>query len=88
MRYQHEQAYFLSKGKPTPTAAPPPDVINWTYTGNKLHPAQKPVGIFRPLIEAFTRPGDTVLDPFCGSGSTLAAERGLTVLVKSAVPGA
>jgi adenine-specific DNA-methyltransferase len=77
MRYQHEQAYLLSKGNPVPPASPPPDVINWTYTGNRLHPTQKPVGIFRPLIEAFTRPGDTVLDPFCGSGSTLAAAKDL-----------
>jgi DNA methylase len=60
-----------------PASPPPPDVINWTYTGNRLHPTQKPVGIFKPLIEAFTRPGDTVLDPFCGSGSTLAAAKDL-----------
>jgi adenine-specific DNA-methyltransferase len=52
-------------------------VIDWTYTGNKLHPTQKPVGIMRPLIEAFTRPGDTILDPFCGSGSILVAARDL-----------
>lgn len=43
------------------------------YTGNRLHPTQKPVGVLRPLIEAFSQPGDVVLDPFCGSGSTLAA---------------
>jgi adenine-specific DNA-methyltransferase len=26
-----------------------------------------------PLIESFSNPGDVVLDPFCGSGSTLVA---------------
>ena len=77
MSYQHEQAYLLAKGNPPPPHNPPPDVIGWTYTGNKLHPTQKPVGIFVPLIEAFTKPGDTVLDPFCGSGSTLVAAQGL-----------
>jgi site-specific DNA-methyltransferase (adenine-specific) len=30
-----------------------------------------------PLIECFTKPGDLVLDPFCGSGSTLAAAQHL-----------
>ncbi|MCU1336662.1 MAG: methylase protein [Bryobacterales bacterium] len=77
MSYQHEQAYLLAKGNPAPPSNPPPDVIAWTYTGNKLHPTQKPVGIFVPLIEAFTKPGDTVLDPFCGSGSALVAAQDL-----------
>jgi site-specific DNA-methyltransferase (adenine-specific) len=76
-QYRHEQAYLLAKGWPPRPARPPPDVIDWTYTGNKLHPTQKPLGILRPLIEAFSRPGDTVLDPFCGSGSTLVAAREL-----------
>jgi site-specific DNA-methyltransferase (adenine-specific) len=77
MSYQHEQAYLLAKGNPALPSNPPADVIPWTYTGNKLHPTQKPVGIFIPLIEAFTKPGDTVLDPFCGSGSALVAAQGL-----------
>jgi len=77
MSYQHEQAYLLAKGNPQAPLNPPPDVISWTYTGNRLHPTQKPVGIFTPLIESFTKPGDTVLDPFSGSGSTLVAARDL-----------
>jgi DNA modification methylase len=77
MKYQHEQAYLLVKGYGALPQNPPPDVIPWTYTGNKLHPTQKPVGIFRPLIEAFTKPGDIVLDPFAGSGSTLVAAQEL-----------
>jgi adenine-specific DNA-methyltransferase len=75
--YRHEQAYLLTKGNAAPPRHPPPDVIPWSYTGNRLHPTQKPVGIFNPIIEAFTKPGDTVLDPFCGSGSTLVAARDL-----------
>jgi DNA modification methylase len=74
---RHEQAYLLTKGRASPPRHPPPDVIPWSYTGNRLHPTQKPVAIFNPIIEAFTRPGDTVLDPFCGSGSTLVAARDL-----------
>jgi site-specific DNA-methyltransferase (adenine-specific) len=64
LRYQHEQAYLLAKGDVTPPAAPMPDVLDWVYTGNRLHPTQKPVQILRPLIDAFCRPGGTVLDPF------------------------
>jgi len=48
-------------------------VIDWTYTANRLHPTQKPLGILKPLITAFTEPGQLVLDPFAGSGSTLVA---------------
>jgi site-specific DNA-methyltransferase (adenine-specific) len=35
------------------------------------------VEALRPLVEAFTKPGDLVLDPFSGSGSTLAAAQQL-----------
>ncbi len=73
LRYQHEQAYLLAKGSPTLPAQPIPDVLDFPYTGNRLHPTQKPVEALTPLIEAFTKPGDLVLDPFSGSGSTLAA---------------
>jgi adenine-specific DNA-methyltransferase len=76
-QYRHEQAYLLAKRWPAKPAQPPPDVIDWTYTGNRLHPTQKPLGILKPLIDAFSGPGDTVLDPFCGSGSTLVAAREL-----------
>ena len=48
-------------------------MIDWRYTGNRLHPTQKPVGSLQPLIESFCPQGGVVLDPFCGSGSTLAA---------------
>jgi hypothetical protein len=37
---------------------------------------QKPVALLERIISASSRPGDVVLDPFCGSGTTLvAAER-------------
>jgi site-specific DNA-methyltransferase (adenine-specific) len=49
------------------------DVIGWTYSGNRLHPTQKPLSVLTPLIETFSKPGDVVLDCFAGSGSTLAA---------------
>ncbi len=37
--------------------------------GKKTHPTEKPVELNQILIENSTKPGDTVLDPFMGSGS-------------------
>ena len=39
----------------------------------KIHPTQKPVSLLAELIRIFTDEGDTVIDPCCGSGSTLRA---------------
>lgn len=39
----------------------------------KIHPAQKPIGVLKQLIEIFTDEGDVVIDPCAGSGSTLRA---------------
>ena len=76
LQYRHEGAYLLVKGHPGYPASPLPDVMDWTYTGNKLHPTQKSIYILKPLIEAFSGPADLVLDPFAGSGSTcVAAQR-------------
>ena len=76
LQYRHEGAYLLVKGHPDYPAKPLPDVMDWTYTGNKLHPTQKSIHILKPLIEAFSEPTQLVLDPFAGSGSTcVAAQR-------------
>ncbi|MGI9306300.1 MAG: DNA-methyltransferase, partial [Gammaproteobacteria bacterium] len=40
--------------------------------GEKLHSTQKPEALLRRLILATTKRGDTVLDPFLGSGTTAA----------------
>ena len=50
-------------------------MLPWQYTHNELHPNQKPVVGIVPLIEAFSRPGDIVLDPFAGSGTIGVAAR-------------
>ncbi len=68
--YCHEGAYVLAKGRPVPPLKPLPDVLPFPYTGNTLHPTQKPVEALQPLIESFSAPGAIVLDPFAGSGST------------------
>lgn len=39
----------------------------------KIHPTQKPIPLLKKLIEIFTDPGDVVIDPVAGSGTTLKA---------------
>lgn len=41
------------------------------------HPTQKPVRLYKTFIELFTDPGDVILDPFMGSGTTLRAAKDL-----------
>lgn len=77
VRYQHEAAHLLAKGYPSRPAEPISDVIGWRYTGNKLHPTQKPLEVMQHLVASFSRPGDLVLDPFAGSGSSLMAAKAL-----------
>lgn len=43
----------------------------------RLHPTQKPVALMGDLVRVHTNPGDIVLDPFMGSGSTGVACRQL-----------
>lgn len=78
VRCQHETAYLLAKGDPARPSNPLTDVIEWIEnTGNRHHPAQKPVSVLLPLIDTYCAEGGTVLDPFAGSGSSLLAARTL-----------
>ena len=45
-----------------------PDVIECPPDKNIGHNAQKPVALYKELLRRSARPGDRVLDPFCGSG--------------------
>jgi adenine-specific DNA-methyltransferase len=75
VKHLHESAYLLVKGTPWGMVETIDDVIEWTYTGNLLHPTQKPVEALQKLINAFCPADGLVLDPFAGSGSTLAAAK-------------
>ena len=57
---------------------PVPDVWNISILSGSSkervnYPTQKPVTLYKRIIEASSNPGDVVLDPFCGSGTTLIA---------------
>ena len=73
MRYQHESAFVLAKGYPPRPEHPISDVQPWEYTGNRVHPTEKAVSVIAPLVRSFSKPGDLVLDPFLGSGTTAVA---------------
>jgi len=49
--------------------------IDWERDSDteKIHPTQKPVPLLEKLIKIFSDPGDVVIDPVAGSGSTLIA---------------
>lgn len=54
------------------------DWFEWERDGKevpKIHPTQKPVKVLKKLIEICTDPGDVVIDPCFGSGSTARAAK-------------
>jgi len=62
--------------QPNPLGAKPKDVFDIPTTCNGMeektpHPTQKPEELLRKLILASSNEGETVLDPFSGSGTTL-----------------
>jgi adenine-specific DNA-methyltransferase len=75
--YCHESAYLLAKGHPAKPPMALRDVLDWRYTGNERHPTEKPLMAMMLLVDAFSTPGDIVLDPFVGSGTTAVAAKKL-----------
>src|SRR5262245_3959908 len=74
-RAQHEQVYLLAKGHPKKPRTALSDVLDWQQPSPQLHPNQKPLGAISKLVSAYTPPDAMILDPFCGSGTTLVAVR-------------
>jgi DNA modification methylase len=79
--WQHEPCFYgWIQGRP-PALRPPVSgecSTVWTIAGENdgIHPTQKPVEIFERPITYHTHAGDTVYEPFSGSGSQIiAAER-------------
>jgi hypothetical protein len=55
-----------------------PDSFSTTEAAEQNgHPCPKPIGTMKWLVERVSRPGETILDPFMGSGTTLRAAKDL-----------
>lgn len=69
---EHETGAFNEKGFLKYTHAPDNCIsVVATKSDTGLHPTQKPLKLMNALIELTTNEDHVVLDPFCGSGSTL-----------------
>lgn len=65
------------KGKAVPDIWDDVDRINPVGSERLGYPTQKPVALLERIIAASSNPGDVVLDPFCGCGTTIAAAQKL-----------
>lgn len=75
-RITTEFIFFATKGEKGLLASPTDYLrVNRVPRHERIHAAEKPVELIRRLIECSTLPGDRVLDPCCGSGSTLVAAK-------------
>jgi site-specific DNA-methyltransferase (adenine-specific) len=54
-----------------------PDVLEYAVERDKAHDCQKPIELLKYLVNNSSALGETILDPFCGSGSTLLAAKAL-----------
>ena len=74
---KYEMIIFMQKGRRLINGKRDANILKFKKTGNKLHPTQKPVDLLEYLLTKFSGDGDTVLDPFMGSGSTGVAAKNL-----------
>lgn len=73
----HENIIFAVKGRFSFPGRRPRDLITFQKinSSHMVHPTEKPVSLLANLITSVTKPGDLILDPFAGSGSTLVAAK-------------
>lgn len=74
-----EAIFYGMKGRRCLNGARPRNIIrkDWAANWDTAHPTVKPVDLLQQLLLWSTDEGEVVLDPFMGSGTTLAAARNL-----------
>lgn len=72
---QYEMAIFATKGNRKLNGRRDTNILHYdrVANGSLLHSCEKPVDMLRFLISKSSNPGELVIDPFAGSGSTLVA---------------
>ena len=76
---RHENVIFAVKGRFAFPGRRPVSVLRVPRLASArlTHPNEKPVELLQQLVETTTRPGDLILDPFLGSGTTAVAAKTL-----------
>lgn len=71
--------YYLDEGKGVPVQSLWDDIGNLQASDAERlgYPTQKPVRLLDRIVEASSNPGDVVLDPFCGCGTSIASAQRL-----------
>jgi len=74
LRPTYEMMLFCGKGTARIDNRSQSDIFRhkWMagHSAQSGHPAQKPVPLLKQIVELVTKPGDSVMDPFMGSGTT------------------
>lgn len=79
-RNQHEFIVHMTAGNPRePFRRDVANVLSFAPIKGGEHPTEKPETLLRTLLSVVVKPGDVVLDPFAGSGSTLTAAKSLGI---------
>jgi site-specific DNA-methyltransferase (adenine-specific) len=79
-RNQHEFVLHFTSGNPgAPQRRDVGNVLTFPPVRDGEHPTEKPEPLLRTLLSVVAPRGGTILDPFAGSGSTLAAAQSLGV---------
>lgn len=72
--FSYECIIYAKKGRrPVPSRRSSIISVDRTPSSQHIHPTQKPVQLMEILVGMSTNPGDLVVDPFAGSGSTIVA---------------